>query len=509
MGEKKFIRVMLAAALMLCAPGCGDGNGGDEDADADAQPDTDAAEDVSPDPDAAEDPADVPLEDGIEDPVEEEAPATCSGSDTLTLEFVDGDENPVEGVAVALRCLSEVREGTSGSDGLVSFDNLDLAETPVDFTYVYWDMAFSVVAMGGETPIPDPLRISLDRNEDTLVMMHGNAVHSTSGSIILVMSSSGSANVTDTDTYEVASETGTGLGFTALEYVHEGDTVNIVGYSHQHYDLASGSEDGPDAAPSSSADLRTMTLQLDYELAADSPLQDGLIDRNSATALVNSGFALVGRDSMGGSILAGLTTGWVTEEAYDTLEISWAQEGVDSIVTSMSSLRFTNLDFTANYRSMMPADPVDLETSYTVFDVPGIPGQEPEVAFAFDQDIEVVHPDWAAPYSVMSYNIRSSGDFPIYGYAPFFWCVTVHPDATSFSFAQLPLPSTITYEELFISSTMWTGAAVVSYDEDPVQDAELVANSRCGLCAKSMSDLGPRQPFRAMASNLLYRIEAP
>ncbi len=503
MGEKKLFSVMMMAAVLF-APGCGDGNGGDEDAD--AQPDTDAAEDTLPDPHAAEEPADVPQEDGIEDPAEEEAPETCSGSDTLTLEFVDGDENPVEGVAVALRCLSEVREGTSGSDGLVSFDNLDLAETPVDFTYVYWDMAFSVVAMGGETPIPDPLRISLDRNEDTLVTMRGNAVHTTPGSTIMVVTSVSYYNVTDSDTYEVTSGTGTGLGLTALEYVFEGDTINMVGYSHQYYDLASGSEDGPDAAPSSTADLRTMTIQLDYELAADSPLQDKLIDRNNATALGNSGFFLLGMDSMDGLIMTGLTTEWVTGESYDTLEISWAQDGVDTIVTSTSCLGLRNTDFTADYGLMLTEDLADWETSYTIFDVPEIPGQEPEVAFPFDQELEVVHPDWAAPYSVMAYNIRASGSQPINMGAPFFWCVTVHPDATSFSFAQLPLPSTITYEDLFISSTMWTGASVVSYDEDPVQDAELLANSRCGLVN---TDLGPRWLHKAKASDLRYRIYAP
>jgi len=503
MGEKKLFSVMMMAAVLF-APGCGDGNGGDEDAD--AQPDTDAAEDTLPDPDAAEEPADVPQEDGIEDPAEEEAPETCSGSDTLTLEFVDGDENPVEGVAVALRCLSEVSEATSGSDGRVSFDNLDLAATPVDFTYVYWEKAFSVVGMGGDTPIPNPLQISLDLvTEDLTVNMQGDAVHSTPGSMIMLVSYTSWFNVITGDRYTIRSGLGTDLGLTAYEFVYEGDDVNLLAYSYQTYDLPSAGMEGPVVAPSASADIRTRTVQLDFDLAPGSPLQDKVISRIEPIALATSGAVPAGYDSFDNMMSAGLTTSWVEGETSDTLEISWAQDGVDVIVTNLSLLLINDLDFTAAFRMMLPQDPADWEDSYTVHDVPEIPGQEPEVPLTFDQTIDVAHPDWAAPYSVMSYNIRLSGIQPSFGIAPYRWCVTVHPDVDSFSFADLPLPSTITYDDLFMGSSMWTGVAVVSYDEDPVQDAELVANSRCGL---AYSNFGPNF-FKAAASDLRYEIETP
>jgi hypothetical protein len=91
------------------------------------------------------------------------------------------------------------------------------------------------------------------------------------------------------------------------------------------------------------------------------------------------------------------------------------------------------------------------------------------------------------------------------GGAPYFWCVTVHPDVTSFSFSDLPLPSTITYDDLFSGSTMWSGVAAVSYDQDPAQDTGFLANSRCGLV---FSNLGPFI-FKASANDLRYRIEVP
>ncbi|MFH1435405.1 MAG: hypothetical protein ABIJ56_06785, partial [Pseudomonadota bacterium] len=147
----------LFIGLFAVVPACADG-GGEEDTGTDfdvvqedmaMDPDADADGPVGDMPDVAPDAADV-------GPEAELPPVHCSGSDTLRIEFKDLDENTVEGIPVALKCGDDQFEATSNGSGQVSFDNLDLAAVPVDFTYIHDNMARSVVGLGGARTVPDP-----------------------------------------------------------------------------------------------------------------------------------------------------------------------------------------------------------------------------------------------------------------------------------------------------------------------------------------------------------------
>ena len=126
---------------------------------------------------------------------------------------------------VVLECGDIHLEETSGTDGTVSFDGLNLSGAPVSFTYIHDDVARTWVGAGGPArTLPDPLSLTLGREDPaTTVTMQGDLAHSAEDSLILVIVEGGYADITTEDRYEVDSLEGTGLALYALEWSTTGD----------------------------------------------------------------------------------------------------------------------------------------------------------------------------------------------------------------------------------------------------------------------------------------------
>lgn len=465
-------RTILAWIACVALAGCaGGGNGEDTGTDADAPVDmtegTDVPVDTEEDGDAVADPTD-----------EDAPPAACEGSESFTLEFLDPDDAPLEGVEVVLVCGTDMSlEQTSGSDGRVTFEGLNLSATPVDFTYWYDDdddekgVARTWLGAGGPArTLPDPLSLNLGREEEeTLPTMTGDLVHSATDSYILVFVEGGGADVTQEDRYEVDTMDGTGLTLYAIEWTSTGAAGTPVGYQVLTYDTPTGGADGPTVGPCSSSlstNSFTVTFDVDPEnssiLAAELPTDEPFTNR------LISGARLSGLDADEDFHFFGMTMNWSGGFSTPTVDVAWIPEGLTNVTEPYLAMWLVDNERNSWAIFPMPDDPTTWST-FTVNDAPTMGTLDMHTRLPFNTEIPVEPPDWAEMF--MTYHLRLPDSGGAIFQETYQWVVIVHPETTSFRFSDLPLPSTVDHGDvLFSGITHRLGVSARAYDADPYAD---------------------------------------
>ena len=438
-------------------------------------------EDMAMDPDADGPVGDIPdvTPDGTDvEPEGELPPVHCSGSDTLRIEFKDFDENTVEGIPVALKCGDDQFEATSDSSGLVSFDNLDLAAIPVDFTYIHDNRARSFVGLGGARTVPDPLPIIVGEEEDPpTTQMRGDTVHNEEGSWV-VITTDFAYRLTTEDRYEVRTGIGTDLPMSILEYTTTGPVATPIGYAFTRYDTPETGVDGPEAnAPAYT--FTNTSLRLDYDLRTGSPLSERLLssDEDTYPNRLYTGVRIWGGDDQDNIWICGLTTQWATTETADTLHVAYAPAGLSEATDVYASVLLLDPSYMYYVNVQLPDDPSTWPEAIDVHDTPEIPGASTPVAIGFDEPITVDYPEWA---STISYHIRSSSSAGVMGDPLYMWTVRTHPETGSFKFSDLPWPSTVEYSSVLMPVTTFIGIVGIAYDADPYEGYVLWTDDEWG-----------------------------
>jgi hypothetical protein len=454
---------IIVAGIALCA--CGGGGGGGEDTATDTTADT-----------TVDTTADTPEDTESEDVAGEEAPPSCTGTDTLTLEFLDQGDGPVEDVVVALRCRDEQVEATSGADGRVTFEDLNLADNTVDFTFVFDGSATSMLGAGGDRPLPEVMTfwlgslIPADMHE-----VSGDVVHSVTDSIVILLMDYW-FNVQTSDRYIVQSTTGgTDLPMSVFEYTVDTEgAATVLGYSYSTYDTPDTGIDGPAAAASSSATIHTATLELSYDIRTGSPLEivQPPTDEWTYSSRVTNGARIFGTRGTGATHrewIAGLTTSWTEGDPSDTLGFAWAEEGLTPAEQVAANVLVMDRSYRCYSMTVLPSEPTTWTTA-TIRDVPELPGFSTSAASPWDSEIEVVPPDWGTDHLLVYYHLRPSGAAPIFGSPPALWTVVPNPEVASFRFSELPWPSSIPMATIIPSmGSLYVGAGVQGFDADPFE----------------------------------------
>ncbi len=425
--------------------------------------DPDLTEDVQPDQPDAEIP-DIPVEDVTAD---DTTPVSCTGTETLALQFSDLDGNPVAAIPVALRCGTDFFETVSDGSGLATFSNLDLSNA-VDVTYIHDGTARSIVGLAGTRTVPNPLPLTVgEEAAETVRIMRGSVVHGTADSY-MILTSDIDAEVTTLDSYELRSTIGTGLPMSVLEYTSASDTATPVGYTLTTYDTPAEGSPGPEAS-AAAATFETRTVLLDYELRADSPLRNRLIASDSGTYPTRSyaGIRIWAADENDKAWFAGFTTNWNRGDAQDTLEVAWVQSALDVAATPYPSALIMDPNFMYYVSLSLPDDPGTWPASFTVHDTPQMQGVSPTTPIPFNHVITVDHPDWAR---TVGYHIRLSSSNGVLGDVEFLWTVVTHPETASFSFAELPWPTDVPYSDVIPNLTLFVGTTGAAYDADPYEN---------------------------------------
>ena len=460
-------------ALMACfalAFGCA---GGD-----------DPEQDTATEPDAVDDAVDVTAEtDAVEDVVDEEVTtAACEGTESLNLEFLDPDEAAIEGVVVVLECGDDMHvEATSGTDGTVGFDNLNLSATPVDFTYIHDGVARTWLDAGGPArALPDPLSLTLGREEDPpMDTMVGDLVHQEDDSLILITTEGGGIDLTTDVRYEVETKAGTGLTMYAIEWRTTGTEGTPLGYQILTYDTPTGGADGPTVGPTTET-LSTVDLTVTFNVDPDnSPIMQAWLPTDDPYSnRTIAGARLAGLTTDEDFLFFGLTTNWSGGFSSPTLTVAWIPEGLTAVEDLYPDLWLIDRERNSWAINRLPDDP-STWTSFTVNDMPGIPDTDMSAIDPFDRVIEVNWPDWTDAFQ--SYHIRlpeSGGALFQDRYA---WVVIVHPETESFSFPDLPWPDATGYDEaLFPGITHRWGMSSRAYDADPYADYILYTDDAWG-----------------------------
>jgi hypothetical protein len=143
----------------------------------------------------------------------------------------------------------------------------------------------------------------------------------------------------------------------------------------------------------------------------------------------------------------------------------------------------------------LPEDPSAWPASFTVNDTPQIAGLNPTTPVPFDHIFTVDHPTWA---SMVSLHIRLSSTSGVLGNEPFIWSVLTHPETTSFSFSDLPWPSTVPMDDVIPNLTLFVGVIAAAYDADPYQSYVLWTD-----------DAWAEAHYTSSAVDSRFRIEAP
>lgn len=440
-------------------------------------------EDTGTDPDIIDNtPADTDVDTtdtvGDDVAVDDTGPDTCSGPDTLTIEFTDRSDNPVSGIPVALRCAGDFFEATSDASGRVSFSNLDLENIPVDLTYIHDNMARTVLGLGGSRTVPDPFPITVgeEEEEEEVRIMRGNVVHNQADSYVIVTTDI-DVDIIILDNYELRSPVGTGLPMSVLEYTSTGATANFIGYSLFTYDTPPEGTNGPEAS-AAACTFQNVSVLLNFELRGDSPMRNRLLasDDPPYPNRAYAGIRMWAADADENAWLAGLTTNWNKGDSSDTLEFGWALAGLESAADAYPSAFIADPNFMYYVGLQLPDDP-STWSSFTVHDTPWIPGLSPSTPIPFDHIITVDHPDWA---KTISYHIRLSSGSGVLGNTEFIWSVLTHPETASFSFAKLPWPSSISYSDIIPPLTLFVGVSGVAYDADPYENYILWTDDEWG-----------------------------
>jgi len=477
------------AGLAVLGSGC-DGKSTPKD---DGQTDPDVPpDDVQPD-DAQDVEADDVTVDDV--PVDDGPLPSCNGSGTLTLAFSDLSGAPVQGIPVALRCGDRVLEATSDAGGLATFSGLDLS-VAVDTTYVYNNLARSMLGLGGSRTVPSPFPITVGEEPPVDVrVVDGSVTHAQPDSWVIVTSGY-DADVTNQDTYEFRSPIGTAIPMSVLEYTSTGSTATPIGYSLTTYDTPAEGDPGP-AASAAAATFESKSVMLHFDIRSDSPLRNRLIatDEGSYPNRTLAGIRYWAADASENMWIVGLTTFWNKGDADDTLTFHWIQSAIDGAADTYPSLLVIDPNYMYYVSMPLPEDPDAWPASFTVNDTPQIAGINPTTPVPFDHTFPVDHPAWA---SMVSLHIRLSSSSGVLGNEPFLWSVLTHPETTSFSFSSLPWPSTVPMGDVIPNLTLFAGVVGVAYDADPYGNYILWTD-----------DAWAEDHYTSSAIDSRFRIEAP
>jgi hypothetical protein len=418
---------------------------------------------------------DTPADPGAEDASSEDAPpASCTGSESFTVEFVE-DDSPVEGVAVVVRCDDELAEGASGTDGRVTFSGLNLSARPVDLTFQHEDGLTTWLAYGGARGAPEVIEVDLTEQDptDDWVVVRGDVTHADPDSIMIVSGPLGVTHATGEDQYERrAPEGGTGLPMAFLEYTAGSGTATIIGFDRTTFDTPPSGDPGPTAVADGSATVEDIGVTLAYELTSGSPVADRVLAEDGPLYYTRIWFGLYLMDvyeDAGGpdidySTQVGLTTSWTRGSAADDLTLSYVPSGITGEATPAIIVTDHNgYWFTTKY----PSWPIADGTTIDVRDVPSLAGVDPSVSLTMADSVDIAYPEWAA---IVSATLYLSTGFGAFNTDPR-WSVLVPPEGATFSFEDLPLPSSTDLAEVLPRGTtapqIFLAVGAIEADGDP------------------------------------------
>ncbi len=444
----------IAAAALLAACGTSSDRNDDGRADPDAPPDTA--------PDTAE---------------EEPPPAECAGSESISFTFIE-DDAPVAGLPVTVTCGEDVQEGTSGTDGRVTFGGLNVTARPVDVTWVHDTAATTWLAYGGARGAPADMEIDITDSDpqEGWVPFSGDVVHDDADSIMIVSGPMGATSARGGDPYDRRAPDGaTGLPIAFLEYTASAGTATPIGFTETTFDTPASGGDGPVADADASAVFDTVAVTLGFDLTPSSPVHDRQVAEDGPLYMTRQFFGLYLHDvyeDAGGtdvdySVQVGITTQWTRGTASDDLVMSYVPaaitgEAVPSVIVSDHNGYW----FTTKYPGWPIADGATIDMP----DVPGLGGgADPAVPLTMEDDIVVTYSDWAAIEVVTLYLSTGFGAFNTDAR----WSVLVPPEGATFRFADLSLPASVSPGDLLPSGTtapqIFLSVGGIEADGDPFE----------------------------------------
>ncbi|HOX44424.1 MAG TPA: hypothetical protein PK668_12545 [Myxococcota bacterium] len=390
---------------------------------------------------------------------------TCAGSETLNVVFLTaGSEAPLAGIPVAIRCLDQTYEAESDASGRVSFPGLALGQRTFSLTFLQpGSYARSIVGLGGGRPLPDPLVIHRPDDGPAYSWMRGDCSHLEAGSYLWIYGSIW-MNYSLTGRYGLNSLYATGQRLVAVEYTSDGSTATPLGFARVDYDWL-GTGDGPTIAPEASV-LPTATLQLDFELAADSPVKDATLpsDGPDGSNRVLTGVMLWGP-------LTGFTSSWTGDWTSAVVEVAYVPDALAGRQSAYLDL-WDDQSEDWYYRLALPLDPATW-TSVTVPDLPAIQGIAPGGTLDMHTPIPVELPAWATQ-AALQYSIRQVAA----GADVYRWAVIVFPEVGSFTLADVAWPSSVPLGDyLPAGADLRMGPTVATWDEDPYAQCKVCWDS--------------------------------
>lgn len=459
---RESLTTILACILALATSGCAEGD--------DPTP-TDTATDTVVDTGS-----DTPTDTATDSPADTvtDMPTTCEGTETLTLELLDADDAPVADIPVALKCLDRVDQATSDADGLVTFENLDLASIPVDITWVHQGLARSYVGLGGDRTVPDPFtfHVEVAETEETDISMVGDIVHTVEDSWVLITTVGTGYELTQLDRYEVGTPPGgTDLPMFVIEYTSTGRVATPVAYQVITYDSpATDGGEGPAADLTGGSVPPTRDFTVTFDIDTESEMFNAWfpqeLDTGGSNRLIE-GARMVGTDADERFMFFGFTTNWSGGFSTPTITVTWIPEGLDLVTEYSPDFWITDRERNMFAVFPMQGEP-DTWTTFTVNDLPDMSTFDEGTPIPFDFEIPVHFPDWTDAF--MSYHIRFNDSYGALSQTRYQWVATVHPETTSFSFADLPWPTGASMDTVLPDVTLRFGVIARCYDADPYTD---------------------------------------
>jgi hypothetical protein len=287
---------------------------------------------------------------------------------------------------------------------------------------------------------------------------------------MLVITESGSADITTDAEYSVETVEGTGLTMYVIEWTTTGVEGTPVGYQVLTYDAPAGGGTGPAAGPVDGT-LSTIDLSIDFDVDPESQITSAWLPTDDPyTNRLISGVRMAGEDADEDFHFYGLTTSWTGGLAPANLEISYIPEGVTATTEQYNQLWLPDRERNSWAIYTLPDDHTTWGSAITVQDTPTMPDLVPTDPVRFNtHEVTWTEPDWAEFYMTFHLRLNDSGGALFQD--SYQWTVIVHPETESFRFADLPFPEAMDYDEvLFSGLTLRLGYSARAFDADPYAD---------------------------------------